>query len=236
MKPRKHGAAGITTVELLITLVIMAALAAISAPVILKQRKAADRTQAIGHLKQIGAMLLEFDAEYGRFPDDETAREVKRATRTSFTLTGQFSNDYFRQMLVGPGGRSETLFWCKTPQSPERPDNNFATPEKALEAGEVGYSYIMASATQGQSASGEPSLPVVISPSFRFRADWTFDPEPFEGKAVVLRLDNSATALPIHTGEDEETVSSQEEQGEAAEETQWSKGMTPVLRAPLPKR
>lgn len=238
MKPREHGAAGITIVELLVTLVIIAALGVIAAPVILKQRKAADRTRAIGNLKQLGAMLVEFDTEYGRFPDDETAREVRRATKTDFTLTGPYSNDYFRQMLVLPGDRYETLFWCETAQSPEPPDNDHSSAAKALAAGEVGYSYIMASGTQGQCASGEPGRPVVVAPSFKFRADWTFDPEPFEGKAVVLRLDNSVTAMAIRTDDDkdEEVVTpAHEAPAEAEEPSLWGTGMTPVLRAPQPR-
>ncbi len=68
---------------------------------ILKQRKAADRTEAINNIKQIGAMLLEFDTEYGNFPDNETAQDVKDATGTDLTFGGTFSNDYFRQMLAG---------------------------------------------------------------------------------------------------------------------------------------
>ncbi len=50
----------------------------ISQPVILRSKKAPDRTQTINNIKQVGAMLLEFDADYGKFPDDETALEVKR--------------------------------------------------------------------------------------------------------------------------------------------------------------
>ncbi len=60
-------------------------------------------------------------------PDDETALEVKRRTETDFTLTGQFSNDYFRQMLAADKEKSEMPFWCKTKQSPYAPDKVFST-------------------------------------------------------------------------------------------------------------
>ena len=77
---------GFTLVELLVVIVIIAALAGLSAPVILKQRKAADRTEALNNVRQIGLSLFEFDAEYGSFPDNNTAEDVKEATGTVLTF------------------------------------------------------------------------------------------------------------------------------------------------------
>jgi prepilin-type N-terminal cleavage/methylation domain-containing protein len=235
MKAKYRRPDGFTLVELLVVIVIIAALAGLSAPVILKQRKAADRTEAINNIKQIGAMLIEFDTDYGNFPDNETAEDVKEATGTDLTFGGSFSNDYFRQMLAGGGGKSEKPFWCKTAQSPKKADDNFATPGKALEAGEVGFSYIMASQTQGQSASGEPSRPVVVTPSYKFQTDWTFDPEPYAGKAVVLRLDNSATAMQIREDNKKVSTNSGKTLGDTGDQTPWGTDMNPILRAPQPR-
>lgn len=220
---------------IVVVLVLIAmALAGLSSPVILKSRKAADRTEAINNVKQIGAMLIEFDTEYGSFPDDETALEVKRRTKTDFTLTGQYSNDYFRQMLTGEGGKSEKPFWAKSPQSPKKADDNFSSPAKALAAGEVGFSYIMASPTQGQSASGEPSRPVVVTPSYQFRPDWTFDPDVHAGKAVILRLDNSATAMQIREDNKKVSTNSGKTLGDTGDQTPWGTDITPFMRAPQP--
>lgn len=216
-------------------ILIAVGLVGVTYPVFLKQRKAADRTTAHNNLKQIGACLLEFDTEYGGFPDDNTALEVKRATKTNFTLTGQYSNDYFRQMLAGEGGKSEKPYWCKTAQSPEKPDDDFSTPAKALAAGEVGYSYIMASQTKGQSASGDPGRAVVVAPSYQFRADWTFDPEVYAGKAVLLRLDNSATAIQIRESDRKVMTNAGKTLGDTGDETPWGTEIIPFLRAPQPK-
>ena len=235
MKAKYRRSGGFTLVELLVVIVIIAALAGLSAPVILKQRKAADRTEAINNIKQIGAMLLEFDTEYGNFPDNETAQDVKDATGTDLTFGGTFSNDYFRQMLAGGGGKSEKPFWCKTAQSPKKADDNFSSPAKALEAGEVGFSYIMATQTQGQSASGEPSRPVIVTPSYKFQTDWTFDPEPYAGKAVVLRLDNSATAMQIREDNKKVSTNAGKTLGDTGDQTPWGTDMNPILRAPQPR-
>ena len=235
MKANYRRADGFTLVELLVVIVIIAALAGLSAPVILKQRKAADRTEALNNIKQVGMMLFEFDNEYGNFPDNETAQDVKDATGTELTFGGNFSNDYFRQMLAGGGGKSEKPFWCKTLQSPKKADDEFKTPAKALEAGEVGFSYIMASQTQGQSASGEPSRPVVVTPSYKFQPDWTFDPEPYAGKAVVLRLDNSATPMQIREDNKKVSTNSGKTLGDVGDQTPWGVDMNPVMRAPQPR-
>lgn len=216
-------------------LVVLAGLAAISFPVVLRQRKAADRTRAINRVANLGAMLLEFDSEYGAFPDDSTASDVKRATNTPYTLSGQFSNDYFRQLLAGGGGKSEEPFWCKTPQSPKKCDNDFSTPDEALGPGEVGFSYIMATPTQGLSAKGNPERAVVVSPSYQFRPDWTFDPEPYSGKAVVLRADNSAMAVPIREDNRKISTSPGKTLGDSSDCEAWGTDMMPTLRAPQPQ-
>jgi type II secretory pathway pseudopilin PulG len=222
--------------EIIVGVLIIMALAGLSSPVILKSAKAADRTEALNNIRQIGMSLFEFDNDYGNFPDDTTANEVRKRTQTDFKLTGEFSNDYFRQ-LIARGLKSEKPFWCKTSFSPEKPDDNFKTSAKTLAAGEVGFSYIMANATQGQSSSGDPGRPVVVAASYQARADWTFDPAAFGEKAIVLKLDNSATSMNIRA--DNKFIST----GVAGrylqtigDNTPWGADMNPTLRAPQPKR
>jgi hypothetical protein len=93
--------------------VVLIALVAVAAPVVIRQKKAADRTTAISGIRQIGMSLFEFDREYGSFPDDRTAPEVQEKTKTALKLAGDDSNDYFRQ-LIAVGLKSERPFWCKT--------------------------------------------------------------------------------------------------------------------------
>lgn len=231
--PRKTGLSPAVTG---VGIVVLGGLAAVCFPVILKQRKAADRTWAINRISNLGAMLLEFDSEYGGFPDDKTALEVKRETGTPFTLTGPYSNDYFRQLLAGGGGKSELPFWCRTALSPDEPDEDFSTPAKALAPGEVGFSYIMASPTEGQNSRGEPSRPLLVAPSYQFRADWTFDPDAYTGQAVVLRLDSSAGVMPIREDNKKVSTGSGKTLGDTGEGTPWGTKITPFLRAPQPKR
>lgn len=225
---------GFTLVELLVVIVIIAALAGLSAPVILKQRKAADRTEALNNVRQIGLSLFEFDAEFGSFPDNNTAEDVKESTGTQLTFGGTFSNDYFRQ-LIAYGLKSEKPFWCKTSMSPKKPDDVFNSADKALEAGEVGFSYIMMTQTDAQTSSGEPGRPVVVAPSYKGQTDWTFDPEPYGEKAIVLKLDNSATAMQIRTDNKFVTVGGGRWLQSTGEATPWGTDNNPILRAPQPR-
>jgi hypothetical protein len=100
MEPEEHRPAVMTLgqkmVRISLTILVLLLVAGLATPLWLKSRMVADRAEALNNAKQIGAMLSEFEVDYGSLPDDETALEVKRRTETDFTLTGQFSNDYFR--------------------------------------------------------------------------------------------------------------------------------------------
>lgn len=175
---------------------ILIAFAVAVRPVIIKQKKAVAQVKALSGLRQIGGSLFEFDSEYGGFPDDATALKLPEKARAGFQLTGEHSNDYFRQLIV-VGLKSEKPFWCKTSFSPDKPDDDFS-PSRALQAGEVGYTYIMAAPGVAQKNSDDPGRPVVVAASKFGGAPWTFDSEVYGGKAVVLKLDNSVATLNIH--------------------------------------
>jgi len=116
------------------TCMAIALLVLVAWPVIFKQRKAADRVTAISHLKALHLALLDFDSDYGRFPDASTIPMVKSTTSTTLPLGTTTSNDYFRQ-LVATTAKAEVIFWAKTATTPRKPDNNIAGTH-ALEKGE----------------------------------------------------------------------------------------------------
>lgn len=156
--------------------------------VVLKQRKAADRTEALNHARSMGLSLYEFDYEFGRFPDASTAAKVKADTRTPLTLGSASSNQLFRQ-LIAHGLKSEKPFYAKIAGS-WKPDDLSSDDAHALQPGECGFTYIA-----GLSSKSDPSAPVMLAPVIR--GTRLFDPEPFGGRAVILRIDCSATLLPI---------------------------------------
>ena len=68
-----------------------------------------------------------------------------------------------------------------------KPDHIMKAGE-ALKKGECGFSYLA-----GQTAAG--NTPLLVTPLIP--GTDRFDPKPFEGKAVILRMDNSVTSMPI---------------------------------------
>ena len=157
-------------------------------PVVIRSHPNVDRNEALNNIRQVGMSLFEFDSEYGRFPDASTIAQVKEQTRTELELGDGSSNQLFRQLLA-VGLKSEKPFWCKTEWSKRKPDDVLIA-NKALQPGEVGFAYIA-----GLISTGDPMTPIVVTPLIPGTS--RFDPEPFDGKAIVLRLDNSVIALPI---------------------------------------
>lgn len=194
MKTNNHTRRGFTLVELLVVIVIIAALAGLTAPMVIRQRKKADQTEAVNNARQIGLALFEFETEYGTFPDDLTAVAVKDATDTT-QVSGTTANDRFRQLIRAGIAQSEAMFYAKTGFT-QKPDGILDTDQKALSKGEVGFGIIMDKGTTGLSAAGNPSRPIIAAP-FKIAMDGTFDSDFYDGKAVILKLDNSATSLPI---------------------------------------
>ena len=168
-------------ISIFVTLVLAAQ------PVIIRSPKGADRTEALNNIKQINLALIDFDNDYGAYPDASTIPAVKAATSTTLSLGSSTSNELFRQ-LIAAGTKSEKIFWAKTAGTPRKGTDILGA--DALKKGECGFTYIV-----GLSSSSDPNTPVAMVPVIP--GTWKFDPKPFDGKAVVLRIDGSAKAEPI---------------------------------------
>ena len=151
------------------------------------QKKAADKTEAISNIKQVHLALLDFESDYGAFPDASTIPAVKAKTSTTLALGSSNSNELFRQ-LIATGTKSEKVFWARSAGTPRKPNDIFGA--DTLKKGECAFTYIA-----GLSSSSDPNAPVAMVPVIP--GTWEFDPKPFDGKAVVLRIDGSAKAQPI---------------------------------------
>ena len=194
MKTNHRMRRGFTLVELLVVIVIIAALAGLTAPMVIRQRKKADQTEAVSNARQIGLALFEFETEYGSFPDDDTAKAVADNTETTAS-SGADANSKFRQLIRANIAQSETMFYSKASYT-KKPDNDMNTDAKALEAGEVGFGLMMKADGKGLSAAGNPSRPICATP-FTSTLSGEFDFDMYDGKAVILKLDNSVASINI---------------------------------------
>jgi hypothetical protein len=210
---------------------VVIALAGLSAPMILRCPKASERTWAISNAKQVGLALLEFDQEYGSFPDETTKAKVMKSTGTDLDLSGHSSNAMFRQ-LIAFGVQSEDIFFApKHPECRKKPDNNIS-PGKALEAGEVGWSYMMLAGGVGQNTSGNPGRPVLAAP-MKIGTE-QFWPDAFGDKGVILRLDNSVEAPLIRSKDLKVSVGNGRTLFETGPESVWGDVGAIDIRHPEP--
>lgn len=160
-----------------------------------RQRIEADLTAACGNLRSMSCALYAFDAEYGAFPNAETAKRLIEDTESKLRLGAGSSNAVFRQLFAAGITESETLFYAKVPGT-QKPDHDVSRPEKVLAKGEVGFSYIL-----GQSARSPAETPLVVTPLVP--GTNRFDPKPFKGRALVMRVGSVTSGkidiLPINS-------------------------------------
>jgi prepilin-type N-terminal cleavage/methylation domain-containing protein len=200
MKTTYQTRRGFTLVELLVVIVIIAALAGLTAPMVIRQRKKADQTEAVSNARQVGLALFEFETEYGSFPEGSLGQQINDSTGSTLAPTAiATSNDAFRQLIAAGIASSETMFFCKTAYSTLKPDNIMDTQQNALKRGEVGFGYLM-NTTTAFSTAGNPGRPIIAAPLEYNGAFATgkFDKEIYDNKAVILKIDNSATSVTIN--------------------------------------
>lgn len=165
-------------------------LAALVAPLVLRSKKKSNQTQATNNARQIGMALFDFESEYGRFPDETAVAEVKRQAGTTWDLKSETSNDLFRQLIVAGITQTEEMFYAKV-YGAKKPTNLAGTEADALARGECGFAYL----PPGKLAGLDSSRPLAVTPLIP--GTTLFDPVPFEGKAVMLKADNSVQSYPI---------------------------------------
>lgn len=159
------------------------------APLFIRQSKCRDWGPAeVTSLRLIGLALFEFENQYGKYPDATTIDGVRKKSGTDLPLGTKTSNDFFRQLIAAGITRSESMFYAKIGGS-KKPDNRIDA-SHCLAKGEVGFAYL-----SGLAMEGNPSRPLVVAPLVT--GTDRFDPKPFKGKAIILRMDNSVSLVKI---------------------------------------
>jgi hypothetical protein len=151
-----------------------------------------EMTRTVNNARQLGMALFEFDSEYGKFPDSSTVAAVRQDTGSKLSLPDCTSNDLFAQLLATKIIENESTFYARVEVSTRKADNLFQTDATILEHGECGFAYI-----SGLSANGDPNTPLVFGPVIP--GTTTVDRKSCDGKAVVLKMDCSATTYPINS-------------------------------------
>ncbi len=238
MKMHTKMRGGFTLVELLVVIVIIAALAGLTAPMVIRQRKKADQTEAVSNARQVGLAMFEFETDYGSFPDPSVGETIN--TNVGGTLvaptTITTSNDAFTQLIAAGIATSEQIFYCKTLYSTQKPDNVYSTKEECLKKGDVGFGYMMQTGNKALSSAGNSSRVLIVAP-LKYSGSFTtgqFDKDAYDSKAVALKIDNSVTSLPINKN-GEAVLGGTKKLFDEGDDTVWGSGVKPTLVNPLPK-
>lgn len=175
---------------LLVFLFVLGVLAFIMTPAIIRAPKKMDMTQAISNSKQVYLVLLDFEADYGRFPDDSTAA----AHATLHGFQGAHSNRYLGQLIAGGYTKSEEIFYAFDKRYPKKPgDDVISPPSRILAKGECGFSYVMVEekgSRRGLSTEDNGGIPVLVAPLLN---EWgSCEKKSYNDRGVYLRVDGSA--------------------------------------------
>lgn len=208
---QRHMRKGFTLVELLVVIAIIAALAAMATPVIMKQNKKAAMTEATSNAKQIFYLMIEFDQDFGEFPGDNTAVEDLAG------YAGSNSNDYLAQLIEAGLTKSEEIFFAKGGASTnKKPDNVINDKGDQLDTGECGFAYI-----KNQSTSDNSGRPILAAP---LESGTEFKPDPYDGKAVVLRIDGAVKQLLLDRDSNRAKVGGGKTLFQTGSDTVWGTG------------
>ena len=191
MKTRSYQSTrGITKLEIVFILVVIAVLAGLRFPTRLKAAKASAKAQATSKTKEIGSALIGFIEEYGGYPSQDTLRQLQ-AKGAKVLPIGNDANSYLGQLLAAGSVDSEKIFYVKGISSREG-DSIYSTPEKMLAKGENGFGYVM---LQGEKPLVSPGsiVRVVVAPLKTGGSDPTFDDKPFAGQYIYLTPDGAVS-------------------------------------------
>jgi len=225
-------ARGFTLVELLVVIAIIAALAGLALPAILGTRKRAAATECTSNMKQVGLLLFQFSQDYGSYPSKTLAEENSRIFKN--VSTGDSANALLGQLIASKLTKSEEIFYAKGGSpTKKKPDNVINSPAKLLQPGECGFGYVMFTGDEALGPDSNTGLPVLVAPleSNSGGSSPKLNDEPYGGKAVYLRVDQSVRQDPIDEDTGEILIPGNLSLFERGEDTVWD-DKTADVKAP----
>jgi hypothetical protein len=161
-------------------------------PVVIDKRKQMDRSQAMNNCRPIYLVLVDFESDFGSFPDDQSAATASDL----YSFLGKTSNDYLGQLIAGGYVKSETIFWNTDLKSAEgTPDEVISPSSRILEKNECGSSYVMLEVNgtrRGLSTDDNGGMPIVATPLVD--PTGVCNPKTYDHHAVYLRVDGSVVS------------------------------------------
>ncbi len=185
-------------------------------------------TQALSNSKQVYLVLLDFESDYGYFPDDASASSDPSLSR----FRGSHSNDYLGQLIEGGYTKSEEIFYAYDKRYNQRPDDVISPSTLILEKNECGFSYVMVEENgkiRGMRTNDPSDLPILLAPLVN---EWgSFEKNSYEKRGVYLRVDGTARLEPLRSSDQKIKLSSGKTLFESGAGTMWGH-LKPVVLLP----
>lgn len=217
--------------------VVIFLLCGITRPIGTRSRNDGDFRRSVNNARNIGLALLEFQQEYGRFPDASTAEKIWGKSSEAMDFAFSSSDGYFSQLIESGIVADDTIFYAKTAYT-VKPGEQLDQNVKSLSGGEVGFGYLM-NGVDSLTTEGNPSRAILCSPlayDGKSVSNRLFDPEINDGKAVTLRLDGSVQVPRIHPKTNDIMQYAGKSLLDTGTDTVWGTDTTPVIVPPLPSR
>lgn len=199
--------------------------------------KNSNHTQAVNNARQLGLAMLEFEQEYGKFPDASTGEIMMKKPENKHQFKYTTSNDFLSQLVAADIITNTSAFYAETAYTKKRIRTDKEN-DNTLGAGDVGFGYLM-NGTNGLSTNGNPARPYLCAPlayDGKNVSTRHFDPDIYDAKAVVLRLDGSVQAPTIDKKRKIMHLGGGKSLLDTGEDTIWGKDTKPVIIPPLPAR
>lgn len=177
----RKGCARVSWRTFVLTLLVLVALGWGSYTYLRIQQARVNAAEAANNARHLHVVLVKFQEPYQRFPDASTGNAVIEKTGRALEFRFASSNQLLYQLIVDDPMLEKPFF--VSINGTHKVDNVFL-PGKALEPGECGFSYIA-----GLSSRSSPEAPLLVTPLIP--GTTRFDPKPFHGKALILRVDGT---------------------------------------------
>ena len=240
LKAFRHS--GMTLIEIMVVIVIIVSLASIAVPSTLKALKKKELVSSVNNAREIHKSLLEFEQDFGVFPDITTLSQINSDTTSLLAETTDpeeeleitkpltnYANVFLAQLLTEEYVDLEDLFYVKGASDSSRKPDNKITAGKALEVGELGFAYVLKPNNKGLSINNSTQLPILVTP-VKDDDPKSFERSLFDKKAVVLAIGGFVKVLSIRNEKARDSGSG-DDIFKAGSETIWGR-IVPVVKAP----
>ena len=184
--------------------------------------------QTIHNARQLYLVLMDFEADYGTFPDDASAAKNPSLNR----FTGDYSNDYLSQLIAGGYTKDEAIFHASDSRYENGPDDQISPPSRILEKNECGFAYVLVEEKgkrRGLNSEDHGGFPILAAPLVN--ESGVFEKNSYDKHGVYLRVDGSVRSERLRSSDQKIKLPTGETLFDVLPGSMWG-GLKPIVLLP----